>query len=152
MRVGFSLPISGRMADPDTIVRVAREGEALGYNYLTLTDHIVLPDLKVPGYPYSESGEFFSEGPEWRHDQLTTAAFVAAHTSDILEAAYLGERGVGLGPLKVDIDGTDPEIAQCLQIANDVGGVAGKEAAFAVRCGPRPHLVRRDSDFATKLS
>jgi hypothetical protein len=25
------------MADPDTIIRVAREGEALGYDYLTLT-------------------------------------------------------------------------------------------------------------------
>jgi alkanesulfonate monooxygenase SsuD/methylene tetrahydromethanopterin reductase-like flavin-dependent oxidoreductase (luciferase family) len=36
----------------------------LGYDYLTLTDHIVLPNLRVPGYPYSESGEFFGEGPE----------------------------------------------------------------------------------------
>jgi probable F420-dependent oxidoreductase len=83
MQFGFNLPISGPMSDPDTIVRVAQEGEALGYDYLTLTDHIVLPDLKVPGYPYSESGEFFSEGPERRHDQLTTAAFVAAHTRRI---------------------------------------------------------------------
>jgi probable F420-dependent oxidoreductase len=83
MQIGFNLPISGPMSDPDTIVRVGQEGEALGYDYLTLTDHIVLPDLKVPGYPYSESGEFFSEGPERRHDQLTTAAFVAAHTRHI---------------------------------------------------------------------
>ena len=83
MQIGFNLPISGPMADPDTIVRVAREGEALGYDYLTLTDHIVLPNLKVLGYPYSESGEFFTEGPERRHDQLTTAAFVAAKTSRI---------------------------------------------------------------------
>ena len=71
------------MADPDTIIRVAQEGEALGYDYLTLTDHIVLPNLKVPGYPYSESGEFFSEEPERRHEQLTAAAFVAAHTAHI---------------------------------------------------------------------
>ncbi|MBV8736193.1 MAG: TIGR03619 family F420-dependent LLM class oxidoreductase [Alphaproteobacteria bacterium] len=83
MQIGFNLPISGPMADPDTIVRIAQEGETLGYDYLTLTDHIVLPDLKVPGYPYSESGEFFTEGPERRHDQLTTAAFVAAKTSRI---------------------------------------------------------------------
>jgi probable F420-dependent oxidoreductase len=83
MQFGFNLPISGPLSDPDTIVHIAREGEALGYDYLTLTDHIVLPDLKVPGYPYSESGEFFGEGPERRHDQLTAAAFVAAHTSHI---------------------------------------------------------------------
>jgi len=48
-----------------------------------LTDHIVLPNLRVPGYPYSESGEFFGEGPERRHEQLTTAAFIAAKTSCI---------------------------------------------------------------------
>src|SRR5260370_8317603 len=60
-----------------------QEGEALGYDYLTLTDHVVLPNLRVPGYPYSESGEFFGEGPERRHEQLTAAAFIAAKTSRI---------------------------------------------------------------------
>ncbi len=83
MQIGFNLPISGPLSDPATIVRLAREGEALGYDYLTLTDHIVLPDLKVPGYPYSESGEFFGEGPQRRHEILTAAAFVAAATSRI---------------------------------------------------------------------
>ena len=43
----------------------------------------MLPNLRLPGYPYSESGEFFSEGPERRHEQLTTAAFIAAKTSRI---------------------------------------------------------------------
>jgi alkanesulfonate monooxygenase SsuD/methylene tetrahydromethanopterin reductase-like flavin-dependent oxidoreductase (luciferase family) len=37
----------------------------------------------VPGYPYSESGEFFGEGPERRHEQLTAAAFIAAKTTRI---------------------------------------------------------------------
>jgi probable F420-dependent oxidoreductase len=83
MEYGFNLPISGPMSDPDTMTRIAREGEAHGYDYLTLTDHIVLPNLKVPGYPYSESGEFFGEGPEWRHEQLTAAAFVTACTTRI---------------------------------------------------------------------
>ena len=43
----------------------------------------MLPNLQVPGYPYSESGEFFAEGPERRHEQLTTAAYIAAKTSRI---------------------------------------------------------------------
>jgi hypothetical protein len=38
-----------------------------------LTDHIVLPNLRVPGYPYSETGEFLAEGPERRHEQLMNA-------------------------------------------------------------------------------
>ncbi|HEY1301560.1 MAG TPA: TIGR03619 family F420-dependent LLM class oxidoreductase [Stellaceae bacterium] len=83
MQFGFNLPISGPLADPATVARIAREGEAMGYAYLTLTDHIVLPNRKVPGYPYSETGEFFGEGPERRHDQLTAAAFVAAKTRTI---------------------------------------------------------------------
>jgi probable F420-dependent oxidoreductase len=64
--------------DPD---RAGRRGD--GVHYLTLTDHILLPNLKVPGYPYSESGEFFTEGPQNRHDQLTAAAYIAAKTSNI---------------------------------------------------------------------
>ena len=83
MQIGFNLPISGPMSDPDTVIRMAQEGEALGYDYLTLTDHLLLPNLKVPGYPYSESGEFFGEGPQNRHDQLTAAAFVASKTRHI---------------------------------------------------------------------
>src|SRR5207302_1690646 len=83
MQIGFNLPISGPMSSPESLTRIAQQGEALGYDYLTLTDHIVLPNLRVPGYPYSESGEFFGEGPERRHEQLTAAAFVAARTTRI---------------------------------------------------------------------
>jgi probable F420-dependent oxidoreductase len=81
MEIGFNLPISGPLATPETMARIAREGEALGYDYVTLTDHIVLPAVKAPGYPYSETGEFFGEGPAHRHEQLTAIAFIAARTS-----------------------------------------------------------------------
>jgi alkanesulfonate monooxygenase SsuD/methylene tetrahydromethanopterin reductase-like flavin-dependent oxidoreductase (luciferase family) len=83
MQIGFNLPISGPVASPEALTRIAQQGEALSYDYLTLTDHIVLPNTRVPGYPYSESGEFFGEGPERRHEQLTMAAFIAAKTSRI---------------------------------------------------------------------
>jgi alkanesulfonate monooxygenase SsuD/methylene tetrahydromethanopterin reductase-like flavin-dependent oxidoreductase (luciferase family) len=83
MQIGFNLPISGPISSPEILTGIAQQGEALGYDYLTLTDHILLPNLRVPGYPYSESGEFFSERPERRHEQLTTAAFIAAKTSRI---------------------------------------------------------------------
>ena len=83
MEIGFNLPISGPLSSPDSLIRIAQQGEALGYDYLTLTDHVVLPNLRVPGYPYSESGEFFGERPERRHEQLTAAAFIAAKTTRI---------------------------------------------------------------------
>ena len=83
MQFGFNLPISGALSEPAIVTRIAQEGEAMGYDYLTLTDHIVLPNLKVPGYPYSESGEFYEVGPQRRHEQLSAAAFVAAKTRKI---------------------------------------------------------------------
>ena len=83
MQIGFNLPISGPLSSPDAVVQIAQEGETLGYDYLTLTHHIVLPNLQVPGYPYSESGEILAEGPECRHEQLTTASYIAAKTSRI---------------------------------------------------------------------
>ncbi len=83
MQIGFNLPISGPMAMPATMARMAREGEAMGFDYLTLTDHLVVPDMRTPGYPYSESGEFYSPDPGHRHEQLTAAAWIAAQTQRI---------------------------------------------------------------------
>jgi probable F420-dependent oxidoreductase len=81
MQFGFNLPISGPLAAPEIVARIAREGEVLGYDYLTVTDHVVLPDTAEPGYPYSEDGAFFSTDTFYRHEQLTTTAWLAAVTS-----------------------------------------------------------------------
>ncbi len=83
MQFGFNLPNSGAFTDPAVMARIAREGEALGYDYLTLTDHVVLPDTSAPGYPYSESGEFLSGTPSIRHELLTAIAWIAAKTERI---------------------------------------------------------------------
>ena len=73
MQFGFNLPNTGALAAPDVVVRITREGEALGYDYLTVTDHVVLPDMAEPGYPYSESGAFYSRDSAHRHEMLTLA-------------------------------------------------------------------------------
>ncbi len=83
MQIGFNLPISGPLAAPATMARLAREGEAMGFDYLTITDHIALPDMRTPGYPYSESGEFYEPNPDSRHEQVTAAAWIAAQTQRI---------------------------------------------------------------------
>jgi probable F420-dependent oxidoreductase len=83
MQFGFNLPMSGELAGPETMTRLAQAGEAMGYDYLTLTDHVVLPDAAEPGYPYSESGAFYSQGTAHRHEQLTTTAYIAAKTETI---------------------------------------------------------------------
>ncbi|HSU06251.1 MAG TPA: LLM class F420-dependent oxidoreductase [Acetobacteraceae bacterium] len=83
MQIGFNLPNSGPLSAPATMARLAAEGEALGYDYLTLTDHVVLPDMKVPGYPYSGSGEFYGTDPAVRHEQLVSLGWIAAQTRRI---------------------------------------------------------------------
>jgi alkanesulfonate monooxygenase SsuD/methylene tetrahydromethanopterin reductase-like flavin-dependent oxidoreductase (luciferase family) len=89
MQLGFNLPISGPNSAPRSLARLAQEGEALGYDYLTLTDHVVLPDVSSPGYPYSESGEFIANAPAERHELLTATSFIAAKTSRRLVLAVL---------------------------------------------------------------
>ena len=90
MKIGFNLPNSGPLGCVASMTRIAVEGEAMGYDYLTVTDHVVLPDMKVPGYPYSESGEFYEDAPTERHEQLIGMAYIAAKTSRIrLVAAVL---------------------------------------------------------------
>ena len=90
MQIGFNLPNSGPLSAVDSMTRIAVEGEAMGFDYLTMTDHVVLPDTKVPGYPYSESGEFYEDAPTERHEQLLAMAYVAARTTRIrLVAAVL---------------------------------------------------------------
>jgi probable F420-dependent oxidoreductase len=83
MQIGFNLPVSGPMAAPETMANIAQLGESLGFDYLTLTDHIALPDTSTPGYPYSTTGEFYTPDPGHRVEQLTTAAWIAAKTSTI---------------------------------------------------------------------
>ena len=83
MQFGFNLPNSGALADPEIMTRIALEGEALGYDYLTVTDHVTLPDMAEPGYPYSESGAFYSTDSAYRHEMLTLAAYLAAVTKRV---------------------------------------------------------------------
>jgi probable F420-dependent oxidoreductase len=83
MQIGFNLPVSGPMASAEVMANIAQLGESLGFDYLTLTDHVALPDTSTPGYPYSTTGEFYTPDPGHRVEQLTTAAWVAAKTSKI---------------------------------------------------------------------
>ena len=90
MQIGFNLPNSGPLSAVGAMTQIAEQGEAMGFDYLTMTDHVVLPDTRVPGYPYSESGEFYEDAPTERHEQLLGMAYIAARTKRIrLVAAVL---------------------------------------------------------------
>ena len=83
MEFGFSVPISGPSASPAIMTRLAKEGEAIGYDYLTISDHVVEPTDIQARYPYSETGEFPKTSTGDRHEQLTGIAYLAGQTSKI---------------------------------------------------------------------
>ena len=51
MQIGFNLPNTGPLSQPEVMTRIAQSGEALGYDYLTVTDHVVLPNVTTPVIP-----------------------------------------------------------------------------------------------------
>src|SRR5207302_1316475 len=81
MQFGFGAPISGPLSLPDNLARIAVEGEAMGYDYATISDHVVIPRDIEAKYPYSDTGEFPSRSRGDRHEQLTAVAFIAGKTS-----------------------------------------------------------------------
>jgi probable F420-dependent oxidoreductase len=83
MQFGFSAPLAGAMSAPDTLARLAVEGEAMGYHYMTFSDHVVIPNDIQAKYPYSETGEFPRGSRGGRHEQLISVAYIAGKTSKL---------------------------------------------------------------------
>jgi probable F420-dependent oxidoreductase len=83
MEIGFNLPLSGPLSSPAVLTRLAVEGEAIGFDYIALSDHIVEPIHIHARYPYSETGEFPKGSRGERHEQLAAMAYLAAKTSRI---------------------------------------------------------------------
>jgi len=62
------------------MARIAIEAEALGFGYLTLSDHVLIPrDIRAP-YPYSETGAFPLLQNDDLQEQLTAIAWLAGQT------------------------------------------------------------------------
>jgi probable F420-dependent oxidoreductase len=81
MQYGFGAPVSGPLSTPENLARIAVEGEAMGYGYTTISDHVVIPRDIEARYPYSDTGEFPGRSRGDRHEQLTAVAFVAGKTT-----------------------------------------------------------------------
>jgi probable F420-dependent oxidoreductase len=83
MQYGFGAPVSGPLSGPRDLARIAQDGEAMGYDYCTISDHVAIPRELEAKYPYSDTGEFPGRAGGDRHEQLTCVAFVAAKTSKL---------------------------------------------------------------------
>src|SRR3954454_21594675 len=83
MQYGFGAPVSGPLSNPRDLARIVSETAAMGYDYCTLSDHVVMPRELEAKYAYSDTGEFPGRAGGDRPEQLTAVAFVAAKTSKL---------------------------------------------------------------------
>src|SRR5439155_298537 len=83
MQVGFNAPTSGTLIEPDCLTRIITEGEALGFDYVTISDHIMVPRNLASKYPYTDTGEFPAGTQAAWLEQLTTTAYIAALTKKL---------------------------------------------------------------------
>ena len=83
MQYGFGVPMRGALAAPDDLITLARRGEEMGFDIISVSDHIIIPRDISSRYPYSESWEFAGRAQGECMEQLTVLSFLAAQTSTI---------------------------------------------------------------------
>jgi probable F420-dependent oxidoreductase len=81
MSVGCVFPNRGAMATPSNLARFAERAEALGFDTVWFSDHIIVPTEVKSFYPYDPSGHmpFNPSEPYW--EPLTAMSYVAGRTT-----------------------------------------------------------------------
>jgi probable F420-dependent oxidoreductase len=83
MQIGAHLPVYGPAATREGMLLVARRIEALGYDSLWVSDHVVIPWTIRSRYPYNATGDFpLSPGTDFL-EPLTALTLAAAVTSRV---------------------------------------------------------------------
>ncbi|MGH7276629.1 MAG: LLM class F420-dependent oxidoreductase [Candidatus Rokuibacteriota bacterium] len=83
MKFGCHLPVYGPAATRHTLLGFARRMEALGYDSLWASDHVVLPYTITSRYPYSATGDFPLPPAANFLEPLTALALVAGATERV---------------------------------------------------------------------
>ena len=81
MEYGLGIPTRGPLADPESIEAIARHAEALGFSWLAVSDHLIVPRAIDSRYPYNDSGAFPGSASGDCLEQFTLLAFLAAVTT-----------------------------------------------------------------------
>src|SRR5436189_3600280 len=80
MEFGCHLPVYGPAATRETLLAFARRMEALGYDSLWASDHVVIPWRITSKYPYNATGDFPLPPTTNFLEPLTALALVAGLT------------------------------------------------------------------------
>ena len=82
MKIGISMPHSGFLTERGNITSIASKADILGFDFLTVSDHIVIPKYVESKMPYAADGAFNS-GDGFCYDPLTLLSFLSAVTEKI---------------------------------------------------------------------
>jgi probable F420-dependent oxidoreductase len=80
MQFGLSIPHRGPLANPQAIRAIAESAERLGFDVLTISDHIVVPRQIASKYPYSPDGGWAGGRDGACFEQLSLLNYVAGIT------------------------------------------------------------------------
>ncbi|WP_417515429.1 TIGR03619 family F420-dependent LLM class oxidoreductase [Minwuia sp.] len=83
MDYGFAWFTRGPLASADGLRTLAVTGERLGYAYMVVPDHVVIPTEIDSTYPYSADGSFPGSGLGECMDVLTAIAYASAVTEKL---------------------------------------------------------------------
>jgi len=83
MEFGCHLPMFGPMATRHNVITFAKRMEALGYDSLWVSDHVIVPYTIGSRYPYNETGQFpFPAGANFL-EPLSSLALAAGATESV---------------------------------------------------------------------
>ncbi len=83
MEFGFGVPTRGPLSSPENLTTLATKGEEMGFDIISVSDHIVIPRSIDSVYPYNESGRYAGGDEGECLEQLTTMSYLASATSTI---------------------------------------------------------------------
>ena len=80
---GCSMPSRGPMSSPDSLRSLAQRAEALAYDSIWVSDHIVLPRQVASFYPYAENGVATFTPDQPYYEPIATLNFLAGCTQRV---------------------------------------------------------------------
>jgi probable F420-dependent oxidoreductase len=83
LSIGCSLPTSGPAADPSAFGALAQAAEALGFDSIWLSDHVVVPERIDSSYPYSPDGRFPTRPEQPYLEPLASLGYLAGVTRHV---------------------------------------------------------------------
>ncbi len=83
MKFGISVIVRGDAAGPDTFARMGEHAEALGWDCLWVSDHLVMPAMKTSRYPGRADGQLPAAWRQTYYQPFSVLNYLAALTTRV---------------------------------------------------------------------